>query len=124
MLYKQPGPRDGTIQCFIKRDKSKLTYHLYLCLSPGNIEVLFLLFISWLHKHPIYVFYNLCVYSMMLPNIYEYIQMVCLFWSNFFCKHCLRFLLILSLLFICFNLLNFLYSKKELYPIFSFFNSY
>ncbi|XP_047333679.1 tubby-like F-box protein 10 [Impatiens glandulifera] len=30
---KQPGPRDGTIQCFIKRDKSNLTYHLYLCLS-------------------------------------------------------------------------------------------
>ncbi|XP_008781418.1 tubby-like F-box protein 8 [Phoenix dactylifera] len=32
---KQPGPRDGTIQCFIKRDKSTLTYHLYLCLSPA-----------------------------------------------------------------------------------------
>ncbi|CAD5169280.1 unnamed protein product [Musa acuminata subsp. malaccensis] len=32
---KQPGPRDGMIQCFIKRDKSKLTYHLYLCLSPA-----------------------------------------------------------------------------------------
>ncbi|KAJ6835201.1 tubby-like F-box protein 14 [Iris pallida] len=32
---KQPGPRDGTIQCFIKRDKSSLTYHLYLCLSPA-----------------------------------------------------------------------------------------
>ncbi|KAL2519828.1 Tubby-like F-box protein 5 [Forsythia ovata] len=32
---KQPGPRDGTIQCFIKRDKSKLTYHLYLSLSPA-----------------------------------------------------------------------------------------
>ncbi|KAG6529158.1 hypothetical protein ZIOFF_011353 [Zingiber officinale] len=31
---KQPGPRDGTIQCFIKRDKSKLTYRLYLCLNP------------------------------------------------------------------------------------------
>ncbi|OMO79956.1 hypothetical protein CCACVL1_13275 [Corchorus capsularis] len=30
-----PGPRDGTIQCFIKRDKSKLTYHLFLCLSPA-----------------------------------------------------------------------------------------
>ncbi|URD81586.1 Signal peptidase, peptidase S26 [Musa troglodytarum] len=30
---KQTGPRDGTIQCFIKRDKSALTYHLYLCLS-------------------------------------------------------------------------------------------
>ncbi|XP_047315105.1 tubby-like F-box protein 8 [Impatiens glandulifera] len=30
---KQPGPRDGTIQCFIKRDKSNLTYHLFLCLS-------------------------------------------------------------------------------------------
>ncbi|XVF00746.1 hypothetical protein REPUB_Repub04eG0028000 [Reevesia pubescens] len=32
---KQPGPRDGTIQCFIKRDKSKLTYHLFLSLSPA-----------------------------------------------------------------------------------------
>uniref|UniRef100_A0A1D1ZFC3 Tubby-like F-box protein n=1 Tax=Anthurium amnicola TaxID=1678845 RepID=A0A1D1ZFC3_9ARAE len=32
---KQPGPRDGTIQCFIKRDKSKSTYHLFLCLSPS-----------------------------------------------------------------------------------------
>ncbi|XWS55194.1 hypothetical protein CRYUN_Cryun10bG0153700 [Craigia yunnanensis] len=32
---KQPGPRDGTIQCFIKRDKSRLTYHLFLCLSPA-----------------------------------------------------------------------------------------
>ncbi|CAO2182226.1 unnamed protein product [Urochloa humidicola] len=32
---KQPGPREGTtmIQCFIKRNKSKSTYHLYLCLS-------------------------------------------------------------------------------------------
>ncbi|XP_077248655.1 tubby-like F-box protein 8 [Tasmannia lanceolata] len=32
---KQPGPRDGTIQCFIKRDKSNLTYRLFLCLSPA-----------------------------------------------------------------------------------------
>ncbi|XVE48717.1 hypothetical protein DITRI_Ditri01bG0024600 [Diplodiscus trichospermus] len=32
---KQPGPRDGIVQCFIKRDKSKLTYHLFLCLSPA-----------------------------------------------------------------------------------------
>ncbi|KAK3184957.1 hypothetical protein Dsin_032243 [Dipteronia sinensis] len=32
---KQPGPRDGSIQCFIKRDKSNLTYHLFLCLSPA-----------------------------------------------------------------------------------------
>ncbi|XP_047338016.1 tubby-like F-box protein 10 [Impatiens glandulifera] len=32
---KQPGPRDGTIQCFIKRDKSNLSYHLFLCLSPS-----------------------------------------------------------------------------------------
>jgi len=32
---KQPGPREGNtmIQCFIKRNKSKSTYHLYLCLS-------------------------------------------------------------------------------------------
>ncbi|XP_071736896.1 tubby-like F-box protein 8 isoform X2 [Rutidosis leptorrhynchoides] len=32
---KQPGSRDGTIQCFIKRNKSNLTYHLFLCLSPA-----------------------------------------------------------------------------------------
>ncbi|KAK4802033.1 hypothetical protein SAY86_000236 [Trapa natans] len=32
---KQPGPRDGIIQCFIKRDKSNLTYCLFLCLSPA-----------------------------------------------------------------------------------------
>ncbi|XP_052156858.1 tubby-like F-box protein 3 [Oryza glaberrima] len=30
---KQPGPRDGMIQCYIKRNRSKSTYHLYLCLS-------------------------------------------------------------------------------------------
>ncbi|TQD95550.1 hypothetical protein C1H46_018843 [Malus baccata] len=35
VALKQPGSRDGTIQCFIKRDKSNLTYHLFLCLSPG-----------------------------------------------------------------------------------------
>uniref|UniRef100_A0A1D1Y855 Tubby-like F-box protein n=1 Tax=Anthurium amnicola TaxID=1678845 RepID=A0A1D1Y855_9ARAE len=35
---KQPGPRDGTVQCFIKRDKSNLTYHLFLCLSPALVE--------------------------------------------------------------------------------------
>ncbi|KAH0868402.1 hypothetical protein HID58_075424 [Brassica napus] len=34
---KQPGPRDAMIQCFIKRDKSKLTFHLFLCLSPALI---------------------------------------------------------------------------------------
>ncbi|WOL03526.1 hypothetical protein Cni_G12246 [Canna indica] len=32
---KLPGPRDGTIQCFIKRDKSKSIYRLYLCLTPS-----------------------------------------------------------------------------------------
>ncbi|KAL9859040.1 Tubby-like F-box protein 5 [Arabidopsis thaliana] len=30
-----PGPRDGIIQCYIKRDKSNMTYHLYLSLSPA-----------------------------------------------------------------------------------------
>ncbi|KAJ8541506.1 hypothetical protein K7X08_002322 [Anisodus acutangulus] len=32
---KQPGFRDGTIQCFIRRDKANLTYQLFLCLSPA-----------------------------------------------------------------------------------------
>ncbi|KAH0898027.1 hypothetical protein HID58_047595 [Brassica napus] len=35
MCKEIPGPRDATMQCFIKRDKSNLTYHLYLCLSPA-----------------------------------------------------------------------------------------
>ncbi|KAF7126701.1 hypothetical protein RHSIM_Rhsim11G0083100 [Rhododendron simsii] len=30
---KQPGHRDGPVQCYIKRDKANLTYHLFLCLS-------------------------------------------------------------------------------------------
>ncbi|KAD2393038.1 hypothetical protein E3N88_40015 [Mikania micrantha] len=34
---KQPGPRDHTIQCYIKRDKSNLTYHLFLCLNPAAL---------------------------------------------------------------------------------------
>lgn len=32
----QSGPRDGIIQCFIKRDKSNMTYHLFLSLTPGK----------------------------------------------------------------------------------------
>ncbi|PWA47857.1 tubby-like F-box protein 8 [Artemisia annua] len=32
---KQPGPRDTTIQCFIKRDKASSKYYLYLCLSSA-----------------------------------------------------------------------------------------
>ncbi|KAF7048284.1 hypothetical protein CFC21_057078 [Triticum aestivum] len=32
---KQPGPRDGTMQCFIKRDRSTQTYYLYLCLTSA-----------------------------------------------------------------------------------------
>ncbi|CAD6255258.1 unnamed protein product [Miscanthus lutarioriparius] len=32
---KQPGPRDGTIQCFIKRDKSTQIYNLYLSFSSA-----------------------------------------------------------------------------------------
>ncbi|KAJ1266772.1 hypothetical protein BS78_07G004000 [Paspalum vaginatum] len=35
---KQPGPRDGIIQCFIKRDKSTSTYYLYLCLNPAVLS--------------------------------------------------------------------------------------
>ncbi|AAD39275.1 Hypothetical protein [Arabidopsis thaliana] len=35
LLMVKPGPRDGIIQCYIKRDKSNMTYHLYLSLSPA-----------------------------------------------------------------------------------------
>ncbi|RYR49427.1 hypothetical protein Ahy_A02g008639 isoform B [Arachis hypogaea] len=34
-LFIKLGPRDGIIQCFIKRDKSNSTYNLSLCLSPA-----------------------------------------------------------------------------------------
>ncbi|KAG0449233.1 hypothetical protein HPP92_027449 [Vanilla planifolia] len=33
---KQPGPRDGTIQCFIKRDTYNMKYYLYVCHNPGK----------------------------------------------------------------------------------------
>lgn len=36
-VFFQPGPRDGMIQCYIKRNRSKSTYHLYLCLSNGML---------------------------------------------------------------------------------------
>jgi len=39
LLMVKPGPRDGIIQCYIKRDKSNMTYHLYLSLSPGKLFV-------------------------------------------------------------------------------------
>uniref|UniRef100_A0A0C9S395 TSA: Wollemia nobilis Ref_Wollemi_Transcript_15460_2385 transcribed RNA sequence n=1 Tax=Wollemia nobilis TaxID=56998 RepID=A0A0C9S395_9CONI len=32
---KQPGPRDAPILCFIKRDRSNSTYHLYMGLGPA-----------------------------------------------------------------------------------------
>ncbi|GFP99645.1 tubby-like F-box protein 5 [Phtheirospermum japonicum] len=32
---KQPGPRDGPIQCFIKRDRTTSTYRLYFGLMPS-----------------------------------------------------------------------------------------
>ncbi|GAV77124.1 F-box domain-containing protein/Tub domain-containing protein [Cephalotus follicularis] len=32
---KQPGPRDGPIQCFIRRERATSTYRLYLGLSPA-----------------------------------------------------------------------------------------
>lgn len=35
---KQPGPRDDTIQCFIKRDRMNSAYHLYLGLSSTLVE--------------------------------------------------------------------------------------
>ncbi|GAA0178713.1 scaffold/adaptor protein [Lithospermum erythrorhizon] len=33
---KQPGPRDSLIQCFIRRNRSNQTYHLYLSLNAAS----------------------------------------------------------------------------------------
>nr|CAB3489198.1 unnamed protein product [Digitaria exilis] len=46
---KQAGPRDGTIQCFIKRDKSTQIYYLYLCLSSSKFIALWTM--DFLIKH-------------------------------------------------------------------------
>lgn len=35
---KQPGPRDDTVKCFIKRDRTNSSYHLYLGLSSTLVE--------------------------------------------------------------------------------------
>lgn len=35
---KQPGPRDATVQCFIKRERTSSTYHLYLGLTSTLVE--------------------------------------------------------------------------------------
>ncbi|KAL1563779.1 Tubby-like F-box protein 7 [Salvia divinorum] len=32
---KKPGPRDGPLQCLIKRDKKNATFYLYLALTPS-----------------------------------------------------------------------------------------
>ncbi|KAM0003980.1 putative transcription factor TUBBY family [Helianthus debilis subsp. tardiflorus] len=40
---KQPGPRGSLIQCFIKRNRSSQTYHLYLSLNQANDDGKFLL---------------------------------------------------------------------------------
>ncbi|KAL6978436.1 Tubby-related protein 3 [Sarracenia purpurea var. burkii] len=35
---KQPGPRGSLIQCYIKRDRNTLTYHLYLSLNQASSD--------------------------------------------------------------------------------------
>ncbi|XP_024364201.1 tubby-like F-box protein 6 isoform X2 [Physcomitrium patens] len=38
IALKQPGPRENTVQCFIKRDRTTSTYQLFLGLPPSLIE--------------------------------------------------------------------------------------
>jgi len=38
IALKQPGPRDNTVQCFIKRDRTTSTYQLFLGLPPTLVE--------------------------------------------------------------------------------------
>jgi len=33
----QPGPRDGTLKCFIRRNRTTQTYYLYIGLTEGMI---------------------------------------------------------------------------------------
>ncbi|XP_024357068.1 tubby-like F-box protein 3 [Physcomitrium patens] len=38
IALKQPGPRENTVQCFIKRDRTTSTYQLFLGLPPTLVE--------------------------------------------------------------------------------------
>jgi hypothetical protein len=33
--FEQPGPRDSPMHCFIRRNKKKSTFYLYLSLTQG-----------------------------------------------------------------------------------------
>ncbi|XP_024383240.1 tubby-like F-box protein 6 isoform X1 [Physcomitrium patens] len=43
VALKQPGPREDTVQCFIKRDRTTSTYQLFLGLPPSQENGKFLL---------------------------------------------------------------------------------
>ncbi|GJM87932.1 hypothetical protein PR202_ga03938 [Eleusine coracana subsp. coracana] len=72
---KQPGPRDGTIQCFIKRDKSTQTYYLYLCLSSGEptAGIMFVvLFTSCSYLCSIRAIASHLQFYLLIPSFYHY----------------------------------------------------
>lgn len=94
MSCLQPGHRNGTIQCFIKRDKSKLTYHLFLCLSPGKLS-----FVDF--------------------NIYEFFWSSC-FVLSLFCFYCVIFVLMAFDIFIDF--FPYQYQPGHLYQYCCFFD--
>ncbi|MCE0481786.1 Tubby-like F-box protein 6 [Datura stramonium] len=49
---KQPGPRDTLLQCFIKRNQTTQTYHLYLSLTQALADDGKFLLAAWKYRRP------------------------------------------------------------------------
>lgn len=88
LSYIQPGTRDGTIQCFIKRDKSNLTYHLFLCLSPGEYLLEIMYFWIWLLLVPFSVFAIFGKFKSSPRDIISYYLWLIYYW---FIVNCVYF---------------------------------
>lgn len=58
---KQPGPRDFPIQCFIRRNRTTKTYHLYLGLTQALADNGKLLLVACKCRHPTYTDYLISV---------------------------------------------------------------
>ncbi|XP_041022539.1 tubby-like F-box protein 3 [Juglans microcarpa x Juglans regia] len=60
---KQPGPRDSLFQCYIKRNRSRQTYYLYLCLNEASTDDGKFLLAARRCRHPTHTDYIISLYS-------------------------------------------------------------
>ncbi|THG17989.1 hypothetical protein TEA_011605 [Camellia sinensis var. sinensis] len=60
---KQPGPRDSLLQCFIKRNRSTQTYHLYLNLTRALADNGKFILAARKVRHPTCTDYNISLHA-------------------------------------------------------------